>query len=175
MTDARQPQATDIFGARWFDRNLANWHPAAKGKSYTTAAEAVEDQHVGEMFLARVEAHVGDKTLRLGSQAIIRSNGTTESLGIVSADYELITPQQTAQAWDQVVARPIQSAAFRGDRLIFTTPLPSFDVLGDEVEMYLWAVNQFDGKHAASVWLSPFRVWCLNQVTIAEAEASWLM
>jgi hypothetical protein len=66
-----------------------------------------------------------------------------------------------------------QYAIIRRATLMFiTTKLPTIDVKGDEVEMYLIARNGMDGKRVAGCDISPVRVVCQNTLSMSERMAT---
>jgi Domain of unknown function (DUF932) len=84
--------------------------------------------------------------------------------GTVSADYNLVDPDQFAKLWDERVRRPVETmlALKDGRQLIITVKLPAFDVRGDEIENYAMAWNLMDGSTASGANVASVRVVCAN-------------
>lgn len=99
---------------------------------------------------------------------------STVPLGVVSSDWELITPQIAAQdVWDNGVGVTPETMAFlrEGRTLFITGKLPSVNVSGDEVDNYLILHNPLDGGRTAQGLVSPVRVVCQNTLNYAQIKA----
>jgi len=94
-------------------------------------------------------------------------------LGQAGPEYSLITPGDVADLWDAHVGCPIETMGCLKQGAIFfcTTRLPTLDVKGDPVEMYLAAFSPMDGQRSASAEIVPVRVICMNTLRLAQAQA----
>lgn len=173
------PDPTEIFGERFAQRERPTWlggeGSAHTGQTFQTARSAVAEVAPEWVETAPLTATIRGLEIPVAKKAILAKPKGSDGVrlwGTVTDDYRLITPTEVAEIWDEVVGRPVRKAKISDDgRLIFSTPLREFDVLGDAVESHLFVVNPMDGLHAAQAFLSPLRVWCLNQIISAMAEA----
>lgn len=173
-----------VFGERFTARIRPGWLGGSHhGDTFDTAAAAVAEvapEWVGTAPLtAAVPPHGAIPwtiEVPIAKQAILakpRGDDGYALWGTVTDDYRLITPSEVAEIWDEVVGRPVSRAHVTGDgKLVFSTPLREFDVLGDQVESHLFIANPMDGLHAARAFLSPLRIWCLNQILAALGQAT---
>src|SRR5262245_17186362 len=109
--------------------------------------------------------------------AIIRPpNGPTKTeatMGIVRAGYNLVTPDQVAQMWDDRTGKHVETAAFlrEGKLFLLTAKLDPIDVVGDTVQMYLGLHTWMDGLTASTALTSGVREVCMNTVQMAHQAA----
>lgn len=91
--------------------------------------------------------------------------GIAEGFATVSADYRMVTLDEFLAAWEVGTDNaPIETmAVLNGGRIFFiTTPLPSADVLGDEINRYLSVANFNDGVTANACQIADIRWVCQN-------------
>lgn len=105
--------------------------------------------------------------------------GTTEYLGIVGTDYEVIQNEQCAEMLDQLVDQ-VGGAHFetagslrKGKSVFVTMKLPTTMQIGgvDRMDLYLIGTTSHDGTAALRLDASPIRVVCANTQRAAFAHA----
>lgn len=95
------------------------------------------------------------------------------TLGIVREGYNLVTPEQVCEMWDDVTGKHVETAAFLRDAKMFllTSKLDPIDVKGDVVQMYIALHTWMDGLTASSALTSGVREVCMNTVQLAHQLA----
>lgn len=169
----------EIFGERFFGKQRQPaWH--GLGKTFDmpmTAVQAFEDMGKYEIHAEKLYRANGQT---VQGQAIVReltAKGEAEAvIGIVGADFMPVSPMQTCEAYDGSIAKPVETiGALRdGETLFISTKLPSIDVRGDEVEMYILIVNPMGGGEAMQIRTTPVRVVCANTLTMAQGLSTQL-
>ena len=172
----------DIFGERFTARDEAAWWDVLGANVHNqdlTARAALEEAGADyEVTLKPLRYETPDGMAEAGVQAILRGHVAEDPqdvvFGVVSPDYELITPQDACAIYDERVAQPIETlgALGKGETFFITTRLPKIDVRGDEVDNYLLLYAPMDGRHAASVEDVPVRVVCRNTLNLAQSLAT---
>lgn len=178
----------NIFGSRFTSRDRPAWWDVGSEHVHhedRTARQAFEEIGTYEVGLAPVYAEMELGTdlasttrLELPNRAIIRKptwdDASTAVFGIVSDEYELVTPQDCVALWDEHVARPVSTmGALRDGRILFvTTELPTIDVKGDPVLNYMGLLSPMTGGDAASVEVFPIRIVCENTFKLAKSMAT---
>lgn len=116
-----------------------------------------------------------------GYFANVRSD-TNEALGLVRGRYKVI---QNAEAFDFVDGiienKDIEcryetaGSLFNGRRIFLLVKLPNKELLGDDVENYLFFTNSHDGSSALTAGITNVRVVCNNtlQMAIRGAQRTW--
>lgn len=97
----------------------------------------------------------------------------------VSADFEVFNATIAARIFDQYVRDtrgnrvPVETVALlqMGTRIFITVKLPTVDVRGDEVEMYLVLDVPFGNWETIGCYVTPVRVVCMNTLRMGIAEA----
>lgn len=113
--------------------------------------------------------------------AIVRTpygtNKTEATMGIVREGYNLVTPEQVAQMWDDRTGKNAETAAFlrEGKLFLLTAKLNPIDVIGDRVQMYLGLHTWMDGLTASTALTSGVREVCMNTVQMAHASAKQMI
>lgn len=94
--------------------------------------------------------------------------------GIVGSDYTLIDPMDFCKTWDTRVQKHVETFGVLGEGnvLFITTKLPTIDIKGDEVEMYLAGINPMTGSDAAEARVTPVRIVCRNTLRLSASIAS---
>jgi len=171
--------AHELFGERFFGKQRKPaWH--GLGTTFDVPLSAVNAFDA----LGRYEIHA-EKLYRANggvvqAQAIVReltAKGETEAvIGVVGPDFTPIGPGVTCQVYDDTVNRPVETigALRNGECLFISTKLPSIDVRGDEVEMYLLLVNPMGGGEAIQIRTTPVRVVCANTLTMGQQMSQQL-
>jgi len=172
--------AHEIFGERFYSLRKPAWHNLG----------IVAEQEAGAIETLKV---LGEPVITVEPLTVTLPNGTAQELtkqrvilrhptddddayvpfGIVGSEYQLVTAADVCTVWDEFVGQPVETMGFlkRGSTFFITSKLPSVDVKGDEVEMYLGAVAPNDGQRAASTEVWPLRVVCANTLAWAQNEA----
>lgn len=175
--------AHNIFGERFLSYRQPAWHALGTVSQEEMGAEAALQLIGGDVVvtLRKVFALMPPGTepmlLELPNRAIIRHPTPDDPVfvpfGVVGTEYVPITLGDVATAWDEHVNRPVETMALlrRGAMGLITTKLPSIDVKGDEVEMYLGATAPLDGATAATAEIWPLRVVCQNTLNAAQSRA----
>jgi hypothetical protein len=113
--------------------------------------------------------------------AIIRTpygtNKTEATMGIVREGYNLVTPEQVAQMWDDRTGKAVETAAYlrEGKLFLLTAKLNPVDVVGDTVQMYLGLHTWMDGLTASTALTSGVREVCMNTVALAHQSAKQMV
>jgi len=149
-----------------------------------TAVEVVD--HLGgpsylKLPLQTIATKQDGAHIEVPAFAIIRtpygSNKTEATMGIVRAGYNLVTPDQVAQMWDDRTGKHVETAAFlrEGKLFLLTAKLDPIDVSGDTVQMYLALHTWMDGLTASTALTSGIREVCMNTVLMAHQAAKQMV
>lgn len=179
--------AHDIWSKRFYSaRNTPTWH----GISLLDELGIKDDD--GTLTAKRVMEMMGNPTVERipllydfngglfssGYDALVRPAMPDDpfdvQIGVVSEDYELITPALVADIWDKEVGLSVETLAFlkRGATVFVTGKLPAFDVAGEPIQNYLICNNPMDGKGSASGHVANIRVVCQNTLRAAMNNSS---
>lgn len=168
----------NLFGTRFHSHRVPAWHNLGTiVETPVSACEALDQ--IGDYRVSLETISIPSiPSLNTERFAIVRE-GTVDDpeprlFGLVGKDYQLITPRDTAQLWDQFTGAKIETMGSlgKGEEFFISTKLPTFDVLGDQVDTYLLAVNPMTGVASAQVRVTPVRVVCQNTLTIAKSVSS---
>jgi hypothetical protein len=179
--------AHDIWSKRFYSaRNKPAWHGISlldelgiQDDDGTLTAGRVMEM-MGNPTVERIPLtySFGAKRYNSGYHALMRPAMIDDpfdmQIGVVSEDYELITPSLVAEIWDKQVGLSVETLAFlkRGATVFITGKLPAFDVAGEPVENYLICNNPMDGKGSASGHVANIRVVCQNTLRSAISNSS---
>jgi hypothetical protein len=142
-----------------------------------TAVQAFEQMGPYEIHAEKVYRKSG---ATVPAQVIIReatAKGEAEAMiGVVGPDFMPVGPLTTCQVYDDKVGKSVETigALRSGETLFISTKLPTIDVKGDEVEMYLLLVNPMGGGEAIQIRTTPVRVVCMNTLVMASHLSSQL-
>ena len=169
----------EIFGERFFGKQREPaWHGLGKVMDVpVTAIQAFEDMGAYEIHAEKLYRASGGV---VSAQAIVReltAKGEAETvIGVVGPDFMPIGPRSTCQVYDDTVGMPVETIGCLrdGETIFVSTKLPSIDVKGDEVSMYLLLVNPMGGGEAIQIRTTPVRVVCMNTLNMAQAMSSQL-
>src|SRR3990167_188557 len=169
----------NLFGSRFVSHREPAWHGLGLVfEEEIGAQEAFRRMGPYEVFTAAVGAKVKKSYLALPNRVIVPSPKSDDAryrtFGLVGPDYQLITPTDFCQIWDEHVAKPVETigALGKGETLFVSTHLPAFSVLGDEVDNYLLAVSPMTGGSAAEIRVTPVRVVCQNTLVLSADAAT---
>ena len=107
---------------------------------------------------------------------------TKDVLGVVRGRYNIIQNQESFQFVDNIIqnSKGIEcryetaGSLFNGKRVFMLVKLPEVNILGDEVENYLFFSNSHDGSSGLMAGISNIRVVCNNTLQMAEKGAQRL-
>lgn len=163
----------ELFGERFFGKQRQPaWH--GLGKTFDipmTAIQAFEDMGAYEIHAEPLFRMNGGK---VDSQVIVRdqtARGEAEKvIGVVGADFVPVSPRQTCQVYDDKVGKFVETIGCLrdGETIFMSTKLPSIDVKGDEVMMYLLLINPMGGGESIQIRTTPVRVVCMNTLNMAK-------
>jgi len=96
------------------------------------------------------------------------------SLGVVKPGYVVLSPQDICEIWDDFVTQPVEAMGSlgKGEYLFITTPLPTFDLQGDEIQNYLLMISPYSGWEALEVRVTSVRTVCVNTMRLARRHSS---
>lgn len=171
--------AHELFGERFFGKQRKPaWHGLGKVMDVPmTAVQAFEQMGPYEIHAEKVYRKNGST---VPAQVIVReatAQGEDEEvIGVVGPDFMPVGPRTTCEVYDAKVGRPVETigALRSGETLFVSTKLPTIDVKGDEVEMYLLLINPMGGGEAIQIRTTPVRVVCMNTLVMASALSSQL-
>ena len=165
----------NIFGDRFYSLRQPAWHGLGTvSEEEHSAVEAFGLAGIYHIYLENLYTATG---LSVGSRAIVRSPVPDDPLrrifGIVGPEYEMITPLETCSIYDEKVGQPIETvgALGTGETFFLTTKMPSWDIVGDQVDNYLLIVAPMMGG-ANEIRFTPVRVVCQNTLVAAKAETT---
>lgn len=169
--------AHEIFGERFFGKQRQPaWHGLGKVMDVpVTAIQAFEDMGAYNIHAEKLYRANG---LPVQGQAIVRevtAKGEAEAvIGIVGPDFMPIGPRVTCEVYDKTVAKPVETIGCLrdGETIFVSTKLPSIDVKGDEVAMYLLLVNPMGGGASVQIRTTPQRVVCQNTLVVAQSMST---
>lgn len=113
-----------------------------------------------------------------GQYATVRATDQ-KPLGIVGNRYEPIQNMEALHRLgiDTLMASGVAKGiggGFWGDRVVSIISLGNgLEVAGDQIDRHLIVVNNHTGEFGMSVFISPFRPRCSNQLAMAMAKALW--
>lgn len=116
-----------------------------------------------------------------GVFANVRSD-TNETLGVVRNRYKIVQNCEAFDFVDGIVENKhvecryeTAGSLFNGRRIFLLVKLPNQDLLGDDVENYLFFTNSHDGSTALMAGISNVRVVCNNtlQLAMKKAKRTW--
>lgn len=107
---------------------------------------------------------------------------TNDVLGVVRGRYNIIQNTESFNFVDNIIknANGVEckyetaGSLFNGKRIFMLVRLPDVNLLGDEVENYLFFSNSHDGSSGLMAGISNIRVVCNNTLQLAEKGASRL-
>jgi phage/plasmid-like protein (TIGR03299 family) len=161
----------EIFGERFFGHKMPAWH--RKGIVLDENKSAQEAYELMGAYTVRLRPLFTPEQVPVPAFAIMRDpthdDRVIRCFGVVSPQYQLITPEAMTMLYDDVVGLPVDTmgALRRGEVFFFSTRLPDYDVKGDPVENYLLVFNYMNAQGAARIKVTPVRVVCQNTLSCA--------
>lgn len=116
-----------------------------------------------------------------GYYANVRSD-TKNVLGVVRERYRIVQNNQAFDFVDDIIGNKevecryeTAGSLFNGKKVFLLVKLPNKELLGDDVENYLFFTNSHDGSSALTAGISNVRVVCNNtlQMALREAKRVW--
>lgn len=113
--------------------------------------------------------------------ANVRSD-TNEALGVVRGRYKVVQNTEAFDFVDGIIENKdvecryeTAGSLFNGRKIFLLVRLPNKELLGDEVENYLFFTNSHDGSSALTAGITNVRVVCNNtlQMAIKGAQRTW--
>lgn len=107
---------------------------------------------------------------------------TNEALGIVKSRYRILQNDEAFSFVDGIVGNDevecryeTAGSLFNGRKIFLLVKLPNIDLLGDDIENYLFFTNSHDGTSALTAGISNVRVVCNNtlQMALRGAKRTW--
>lgn len=122
-----------------------------------------------------------DLTPIQGVSALIREDNNS-CLGIVSGRYNLVQNEdsfkfaETLANSEGFVKGKANVGYFKGGASVYCQlELPKVDVLGDDIQPYLFVINSFDGSSTFKAGITNVRIICKNtlQLAVKNAQRIW--
>lgn len=107
---------------------------------------------------------------------------TNEALGIVKSRYKVVQNNEAFDFVDGIIGNDevechyeTAGSLFNGRKIFLLVRLPNQNILGDDIENYLFFTNAHDGSGALCAGISNVRVVCNNtlQMAIKGAKRTW--
>lgn len=112
-------------------------------------------------------------TMELAQRAIIRwpvpDDAEFRNFGIVGPEYDLISPRDFCEIFDNAVRMPISTygALKHGSEIFICIEMPGFAVHGDDYKNYLIVHSPWNALNAYKVIVAPVRVVCNNTLMMS--------
>ena len=181
--------AAELLGDLFFaDRAAPAWHGVMRAgidpdRRYT-AREVLD--HLGgpsylKLPLQTIATRQDGSHIQVPAYAIVRTpygaNHEDATMGIVREGYNLVTPDQVAQMWDDRTGKTVETAAFlrEGKMFLLTAKLEPINVVDDTVQMYLGLHTWMDGLTASTALTSGVKEVCMNTVQMAHQAAKQMV
>ena len=166
-----------------------DWMMSVKERPWHGIGTVVEDAPTSEdaIRIARLDWTVNQfPVFANGNQipgvfANVRSD-TNEALGIVRNRYKIVQNTEAFDFVDGIVSNKeieckyeTAGSLFNGRRIFLLVKLPNKELLGDDVENYLFFTNSHDGSSALTAGITNVRVVCNNtlQMALKDAKRIW--
>lgn len=113
--------------------------------------------------------------------ANVRSD-TNEALGVVRGRYKVVQNTEAFDFVDGIIENKdvecryeTAGSLFNGRKIFLLVKLPNKELLGDDVENYLFFTNSHDGSSALTAGITNVRVVCNNtlQMALKGAQRTW--
>lgn len=104
---------------------------------------------------------------------------TKEALGVVKSRYRIVQNNEAFDFVDAIVGGndiecryETAGSLFNGRRIFLLVKLPNMNLLGDDIENYLFFTNTHDGTSSLTAGISNVRVVCNNTLQLAMRNAA---
>ncbi len=169
----------NLFDERFYSLRQPAWHGLGTvSQEDLGAVEAFSRITPYDIGLKSLFIREGKGYKKIGNRAIVRDEVPDDPVqrvfGVVGPEYQLISPLQVCETYDQAITRPVETigALGQGETLFLTTQLPEIDVKGDIVENYLLIVSPYTGLSAVQIRVTPVRVVCQNTLIAAKSAST---
>jgi len=166
-----------------------DWMLSAKERPWHGIGTVVEEAPTSEdaIRIARLDWTVDQFPVFANGNAVdgyfanVRSD-TNEALGVVRNRYKIVQNTEAFDFVDGIIQNKhlecryeTAGSLFNGRRIFLLVKLPNKDLLGDQVENYLFFANSHDGSSALTAGITNVRVVCNNtlQMALNGAERIW--
>ena len=166
-----------------------DWMLSAKERPWHGIGTVVEEAPTSEdaIRIARLDWTVDQFPVFANGNAVdgyfanVRSD-TNEALGVVRNRYKIVQNTEAFDFVDGIIQNKhlecryeTAGSLFNGRRIFLLVKLPNKDLLGDQVENYLFFTNSHDGSSALTAGITNVRVVCNNtlQMALNGAERIW--
>lgn len=166
-----------------------DWMMSAKERPWHGIGTVVEDAPTSDeaIRIAKLDWTVdqfpviANKKIIPGYFANIRSD-INEALGVVRNRYKIVQNTEAFDFVDGIVGNKhmecryeTAGSLFNGRRIFLLVKLPNKELLGDDVENYLFFTNSHDGSSALTAGITNVRVVCNNtlQMAIEGCQRIW--
>lgn len=169
----------NLFGERFYSHREPAWHGLGLvTEDEMTAQDAFNATTPFTVTLEPLFTTIGSQTFELPNRAIMRhpvpDDPDYKVFGLVGPEYTLVSPLEICEAYDEAVNKPVETlgALGSGETMFLTTRLPSYSIVGDDVDNYLLVVSPYSGNGSIQVRLTPIRVVCQNTLIAAQSASS---
>lgn len=166
-----------------------DWMISAKERPWHGIGTVVDDAPTSEdaIKMAKLDWAVKQVPIKAGKIEIpgyfanIRSD-VNYPLGVVKNRYRIVQNAEAFDFVDDIIGNEkvecryeTAGSIFNGKKIFLLVKLPNTDVLGDEVENYMFFTNSHDGSSAFMAGITNVRVVCNNtlQMAIRGAKRTW--
>lgn len=166
-----------------------DWMLSAKERPWYGIGTVVEEAPTSEdaIKIAKLDWKIEQVPVMANGNQIpnyfanIRSD-TNEALGVVRGRYKVIQNTEAFDFVDGIIENKdvechyeTAGSLFNGRKIFLLVRLPNKELLGDEVENYLFFTNSHDGSSALTAGITNVRVVCNNtlQMAIKGAQRTW--
>lgn len=181
--------AHNLFSNRFYqNRTVPAWHGLGiNSEEPMTAQQAFERLGSYSVGLRPIEITMSDgAVIESPYSHIVRFPTSDDPMyrlfgsPVKAKHYELISPQDACALWDNNVKDaegktvPVETFGVlgKGERLFITVKLPTIDVRGDEVNMFMVYDNPMYSGASAGVYTTGVRVVCQNTLTLGISSAA---
>lgn len=166
-----------------------DWMMSAKERPWHGIGTVVEEAPTSEeaIKIAKLDWKVEQLPIKAGKIEIsnyfanIRMD-TKQPLGVVKNRYKIVQNSEAFDFVDGIIGNDeiecryeTAGSLFNGKKIFLLVKLPNKELLGDEVENYIFFTNSHDGSSAFMAGITNVRVVCNNtlQMAISGAKRTW--
>lgn len=166
-----------------------DWMVSAKERPWHGIGTVVEDAPTSDkaIKIAKLDWVIDQVPVSANGKEIpnyfanIRSD-TKEALGIVKGRYKVIQNTEAFDFVDGIIGNKeiecryeTAGSIFNGRKIFLLVRLPNKELLGDDVENYLFFTNSHDGSSSLTAGITNIRVVCNNtlQMALRGAQRTW--
>ena len=172
----------EIFGERFWGHRKPAWH---------SLGEVFQESLTATQVLERVQAtrpisfekwegffiSPDKQNLLAQNKSVIlrRSPDGDEVLGLVSKEFQILSPEEIGQIWDSVLGWEIETLFFTRNRMVITSRLPQVGLHPNDPSAWnLHAILDFPYQPGIPIQarIAPVRVVCMNTLAASKLEAT---